>query len=67
MSWKNAKEEARLWLSRSGLPEDLTGQQIDPVKLAEELPFEGTFRDMVLRALVRMLKRRGATITGSSR
>lgn len=62
MSWQNAKREAQKWVDRLELPQNLQGKVIYIYELAEKLPFDGKFRDMVVRASMRILKFRGATI-----
>lgn len=58
LSWEAAQEEAGKWLGSFHLGRDLTGRRIDLTHA--ELPFEGTFRNMVLEAVRRKLKKRGA-------
>lgn len=62
MSWKDAKSDATVWLENLGLPQDLKGQEIDLVAITKELPQKGRFREMVVRAIARQLKARGAKI-----
>jgi len=62
MPWKDAKEEAKKWLESLDLPQDLTGQSFDLRELGKDLPFEGTFKEMVLRASLRLLKKRKADV-----
>jgi hypothetical protein len=62
MPWKDAKEEAIKWIDSLDLPQDLTGHSIDLRELGRGLPFEGTFKEMVLRAAFRMLKKRKAEV-----
>lgn len=58
MSWKDAQEEAGKWLGEQHLGRDLTGKRIDLTHAP--LPYEGKFREMVLNAVHRKLKKRGA-------
>ena len=60
LSWASAVEEAGKWIGSLHLGRDLTGQTIDLTEAVKSLPFEGVFRDMVLDAAQRKLKRRGA-------
>jgi hypothetical protein len=58
LSWEDAQEAAGQWLGSLRLGRDLTGKAIDLTR--EELPYTGKFRDMVLEAVRRKLKKRGA-------
>ena len=58
LSWESAQEEAGKWIGEQHLPRDLTGQSVDLTQAS--FPFEGTFRAMVLEAVRRKLRRRGA-------
>lgn len=58
MSWESANEAAGQWLGEQHLGRDLTGKTIDLSRVP--LPHEGLFRKMVLNAIDRKLKRRGA-------
>lgn len=62
MAWQDAKEEAEIWIEGLNLPEDLSDQTIDLRELAESLPHEGEFREMIIRAAARILKKRRAKI-----
>jgi len=62
MSWKDAKIEATAWLDGLGLPPDLTGREIDLDAITKELPQKTRFREMIVRAIARQLKARGAKI-----
>jgi hypothetical protein len=62
MSWKDAKLAATEWLRELNLPANLTGQSINLKELAEKLPHTGTYREMVLRAVARQLRQRGAKL-----
>ncbi len=62
MSWKDAKSDATVWLENLGLPQDLKGQEINLDAITKELPQKGRFREMVVRAIARQLKSRGAKI-----
>lgn len=62
MTWQNAKIEAEKWIHSLDLPEDMKGQTVKLGELGKDLPFEGQFREMVLRAAARLLKSRGAKI-----
>ncbi len=62
MSWKDAKSEATSWINTLKLPEELAGREIDLVETTKELPHKGRFREMVVRAIARQLKARGAKI-----
>ncbi len=62
MSWKDAKIAAAQFVQDLRLPEDLTGRVLSLKELREQLPFEGTYRDMVLRAALRELRRRKAKV-----
>ncbi len=62
MPWKDAKEEAEKWVESLNLPQDLKGHVIDLHELGESLGFEGEYREMVLRAAARILKKRRAKI-----
>jgi len=62
MSWKDAKTEAVSWLEQQGLAKDLKGQEFDLEATTKELPHKGRFREMVVRAIARQLKARGAKI-----
>jgi hypothetical protein len=59
LSWEDAKEEAGKWIGSHHLPRDLTGMKID--LSTSPLPFEKLFRSMVLNAIRRKLRNRGAT------
>jgi hypothetical protein len=48
------------WLGSLRLGRDLRGQTVDLTEQAKTLPFEGTFRAMVLEAVRRKLVKRGA-------
>ncbi len=58
MTWESAQEAAGKWIGEQHLGRDLTGQVID----LSAVPCEhtGLFRKMVLDAVRRKLKRRGA-------
>lgn len=58
LSWESAQEEAGKWIAEQHLSRDLTGQVVDLSQAT--LPFEGNFRAMVLEAVRRKLRRRGA-------
>lgn len=58
LSWESAQEEAGKWIGAQHLGRDLTGKNID--LSAIELPHDGLFRKMVLNAVRRKLKNRGA-------
>jgi hypothetical protein len=58
LSWESAQEEAGKWIGARHLGRDLTGKSVD--LSLEELPFDGIFRKMVLNAIARKLKKRGA-------
>jgi hypothetical protein len=62
MSWKDAKKTAAVWVDEMRLPANLTGKSIDLKKLAEKLPHQGVYREMVLRAATRLLRQRGAKV-----
>jgi hypothetical protein len=62
MSWKDAKTAGSHWLQRLQLPADLKGQKLELEKLCEELPHQGTYRKMVVRAITRELRFRGAKV-----
>jgi hypothetical protein len=62
MSWNDAKQVATDWLRGLPLPANLTGRTINLRELAEKLPYQGMFRDMVLRAAARQLRHRGARL-----
>jgi hypothetical protein len=62
MTWNDAKQAATEWLRELQLPADLKGQSINVKKLAEKLPQQGAFRDMIVRAAIRQLRQRGAKI-----
>jgi len=62
MSWKDAKLEATHWIQNLNLPQDLQGQELDLEALTKDLPQKGQFREMVVRAVARLLKARGAKI-----
>jgi hypothetical protein len=62
MSWETAKKDASAWVKSFKLPTDLKGKIVDLKKRAEDLPYEGEYREMVLRAAARILKQRGAKI-----
>jgi hypothetical protein len=62
MSWRDAKQIAKNWLAELNLPLDLRGETIKLGELAERLTYQGSFRDMVLRAAKRQLRQRGALI-----
>lgn len=53
-------EAAGQWLGSLRLGRNLDGQTIDLTPFADSLPYEGTFREMVLEATRRKLKKRGA-------
>lgn len=58
LSWANAQHEAGEWIGQLHLPRDLTGRDLDFSHVP--LPFDGKFRSMVLVAIKRKLKKRGA-------
>jgi len=60
LSWADAVDEAGKWIGSLHLGRDLHGQTIDLTEAAKALPFEGVFRDMVIDAACRKLKKRGA-------
>ena len=60
MSNQDAVEEAGRWLGTLGLGRDLTGQTINLTPFLPSLKAEGVFRSMVLRAVVKKLRKRGA-------
>jgi hypothetical protein len=62
MSWKDAKTEATNWLENLGLAQKLDGQEIDLNAITRQLPQTGRFREMVVRAVARQLKARGAKV-----
>jgi hypothetical protein len=62
MSWKDAKLTATNWLKGLSLPEELAGVEIDLDAITKDLPQVGRFREMVVRAIARQLKARGAKI-----
>lgn len=62
MSWKDAKQTAIVWLQGLALPQDLSGVEIDLESVTKDLPHTGRFREMVVRAIARHLKARGAKI-----
>lgn len=61
MSWQEAQDEAAKWLGTLRLGRDLFRQTIDLREAAKSMPYEGKFRDMVLEAARRKLKKRGAS------
>ena len=62
MSWKDAKKTAEEWIEEMHLPKDLTGKSIELKKLAEKLPHQGVYREMIVRAATRLLRQRGAKV-----
>jgi hypothetical protein len=62
MSWKDAKKEATAWIEGLGLPQELDGVEIDLAAITKELRQTGRFREMVVRAIARQLKARGAKV-----
>ena len=62
MSWKDAKKTAEEWVGQMGLPKDLTGKSINIKQLAEKLPQQGVYREMIVRAATRLLRQRGAKL-----
>lgn len=60
LSWNDAVEEAGKWIGTLHLGRDLTGKTVDLTDAVKTLKFEGTFRRMVLQAVQRKLKKRGA-------
>lgn len=60
MSNKDAIEEAGKWLGTLKLGRVLTGKTVDLTPHLHTLPFEGTFRRMVLEAVAKKLRKRGA-------
>jgi hypothetical protein len=58
LSWEAAQEAAGKWIGEQHLGRDLTGKNID--LSAVDLAHEGLFRKMVLNAVRRKLKKRGA-------
>ncbi len=56
MSWEKAKEEAAAWLRAAGVSKK-PGRSVDLSKHA--LPFTGVFREMVMDAVQRRLRRLG--------
>lgn len=53
-------EEADKWLGSLHLGRRLDGQTIDLTEAAKELKFEGRFKEMIMEAARRKLKKRGA-------
>ena len=60
MSNEDATNAASDWIGTLKLGRDLTGQTIDLTPHLPTLPYEGTFRRMVLQAVTKKLKKRGA-------
>ena len=61
MSWGNAKIDAEKWLAEN-YPGTMEDHIISREELAAQLPFEGEYGEMVLRAAVRLLRRQGVKI-----
>jgi hypothetical protein len=63
MSWKQAQEDARVWLDRANLRRDqVEGQLVDMRPFVGLMDaHEGQYRTMVLGAMKRLLKARGAS------
>ncbi len=62
MSWKDAKKTAEAWVAGMSLPKNLTGKSINLKQLAENLPQQGVYREMIVRAATRLLRQRGAKV-----
>jgi len=62
MSWKDAKSEATSWLDQLGIAQKLDGQEIELSMITKKLPQTGRFKEMVVRAIARQLKARGAKV-----
>ena len=60
LSWAEAKKEASRWLGTLALGRKLHGQTVDLRPHASSLPENEMFRRMVLDAVSRKLKKRGA-------
>ena len=60
MSNEDAQSKASEWIGTLKLGRDLTGQSIDLTPHLLSLPYEGTFRRMVLQAVTKKLRKRGA-------
>lgn len=60
MSNQDANDAASVWLGTLKLGRNLTGQTIDLTPHLASLSYEGTFRRMVLQAVSKKLKKRGA-------
>ena len=60
MSNEDAQSKASEWIGTLKLGRDLTGQSIDLTPHLPSLPYEGTFRRMVLQAVTKKLRKRGA-------
>jgi len=60
LSWEDAVHEAGEWIGSLHLGRDLTGKTVDLTEAVKALRFEGVFRDMVIDAARRKLKKRGA-------
>jgi hypothetical protein len=58
LSWEDAQEAAGKWLGDQHLGRDLTGKNIDLT--AAQMDFDGLFRKMVIEAVRRKIKKRGA-------
>ncbi|MGJ3242514.1 MAG: hypothetical protein ACFE0O_06115 [Opitutales bacterium] len=65
MSWKTAKQEAERLAGSGSLPEDIRGKlylRDDVAALVPEKDYSPAFRAMVIRAMKRIISRRGGRI-----
>jgi len=63
MSWPQATRDAEQWLDRLQLKRPAIGQTLDLRPFANRLPFTGRYRDMVINAIRRIMKRRRIDVT----
>jgi len=60
LSWEEAQEVAGKWLGELRLGRNLDGKTVDLTMHGPSLKAEGVFREMVLNAAYRKLRKRGA-------
>jgi hypothetical protein len=62
MSWIEAKRDAQTWLDQLQLKRPGTKEILDLRPFSDRLPFKGRYRDMVINAVGRIMKRRGVSV-----
>lgn len=62
VSWEEARRDAETWLDRLQLKRPTKGEPLDLRPFSDRLPFKGRYRDMVINAIERIMKRRGVAV-----